>query len=67
MAKPVKSNRSFKFGIESKNSEGDLLNLNSLGNLQKQKINKEKEKRSRAGSQNNSFRAQQSVFLLGCK
>jgi hypothetical protein len=50
MAKPVKSNRSFKFGIESKNSEGDLLNLSNLGNLKKQKINKEKEKRSRAGS-----------------
>ena len=64
MAKPVKSNRSFKFGIESKKS-GDLLNLNSLGNLKKPKI--KKEKGSRAGSQNNSFRAQPSVFLLGCK
>ena len=47
MAKPVKSNRSFKFGIESKKS-GDLLNLNSLGNLKKPKI--KKEKGSRAGS-----------------
>ena len=60
MAKPAKSNRSFKLGVESKKSEENLLYLNSLANLEKPRVRKDKG--SRAGSQNDSFKAKPSLL-----
>ena len=64
-ANPVKSKRSFKFGDDSKNSEENLLNLNSLGNLKKPRV--QKEKGSRAGSESKSLGRRRSLLRLGCK
>ena len=59
MAKPVKSNRSFKFGAKSRDSNDNFLDALGI----KKKPKNSKEKKIKSGSMNNSFRLKPNELL----